>query len=80
MTQVCVLEEVLNWHDTVRRVARGPVEEQTVWQERAVGAVVVEPGDVLARGDFENAGDVDGGGVKVVVIFAVTVRCSGGGA
>lgn len=77
--QVGVLVEVLEGNDVGLGVGGGPVEEHGVREEGAVGAVVVLPGDALVGGDLEDAGDVDGRDVKVVVVLAVAVGGTGDG-
>lgn len=77
--EVGVLVEVLEGDYVGLCVGGGPVEEEGVGKEGAVGAVVVLPGDVLGGGLGEDAGDVDGRDVKVVVVLAVAVGGTGDG-
>lgn len=75
--QVGVLVEVFERNHTGLGVGHGPVEEQGVGKEGAVGAVIVLPGDALLRGNLEDAGDVNGRDIKVVVVLAVAVGGTG---
>lgn len=77
--QVGVLVEVLEGNDAGLGVGNGPVEEQGVGEEGAVGAVVVLPGDALLGGNLEDAGDVNGRDIEVVVVLAVAVGSTGDG-
>lgn len=73
LTQVSILEEVLNGDDVGRGILGSPVEEQAVGEESTVGAVVVEPADVLGRGLLEDAVDLDGGHIEGVIVISVTI-------
>jgi hypothetical protein len=77
--QVGVLVEVLEGNDTGLGVGDGPVEEESVGEESTVGAVVVLPGDALLGSNLEDAGDVDGRDIEVVVVLAVAVGGTGNG-
>lgn len=71
--EVRVLEEVLDGDNVVGRVGGGPGIEERVGREGAVGAVVVEPGDIVRGGGLEDAVDIYGSGFKVVVVRPVPV-------
>jgi hypothetical protein len=71
--EVGVLVEVLERDDVLLGVLGGPVEEESVRKEGAVGAIVVLPGDVLFGGNLEDTGDVDARDVEAVVVGAVAV-------
>jgi hypothetical protein len=71
--EVGVLVEVLQRDDVLLGVLGGPVEEESVRKEGAVGAVVVLPGDVLFGGNLEDTGDVDVRDVEAVVVGAVAI-------
>lgn len=71
--QVGVLVEVLNGDNAALCVLSGPIEEERVWEEVAVGAVIVLPGDAVLAGDLEDARYLDAGDVEAVVVFAVAV-------
>lgn len=77
LTQVCVLEKVLDGNDAVGRIGGSPVEKQAVRKESTVGAVIVEPADVLGSGLLEDAVDLDGGDIEIVVIGTVTIGGTG---
>lgn len=79
LTQVSILEEVLDGDDAVGCVLGSPVEKQAVGEESTVGAVVVEPADVLGGGLLEDAVDFDGGDIKVVVVLSVAIGGTGNG-
>lgn len=79
LTQVGVLEEVLDGDDACVSVFGGPVEEQAVREESTVGAVVVEPADVLGSSLLEDAVDLDGGDIEVVVVLSVAIGGTGNG-
>jgi hypothetical protein len=79
LSQVSILEEVLDGDDAVGGVCGSPVEEQAVGKESTVGAVVVEPADVLGGGLLEDAVDLDGGDIEVVVIVSVAISGTGNG-
>lgn len=77
LTQVRVLEKVLDGNDAVGRIGGSPVEKQAVRKESTVGAVIVEPADVLGSGLLEDAVDLDGGDIEIVVIGTVTIGGTG---
>lgn len=77
--EVGVLVEVLEGNDVGLGVGDGPVEEEGVGGEGAVGAVVVLPGDALLGSNLEDAGDGDGRDIEVVVVLAVAVGGTGNG-
>lgn len=71
--EIGVLVEVLERDDVMLGVLGGPVEEESVRKEGAVGAVVVLPGDVLLAGNLEDAGDVDARDIEAVVVGSVAI-------
>lgn len=71
--QVGILVEVLERHNVALCVFGGPVEEQGIWVEGAVGAVVVEPRDALLRGSLEDAGTLNGGDIEALIVLAVAI-------
>jgi hypothetical protein len=77
--EVGVLVEVLEGNDVGLGVGDGPVEEEGVGGEGAVGAVVVLPGDALLGSNLEDAGDGDSRDIEVVVVLAVAVGGTGNG-
>lgn len=79
LTQVGVLEEVLDGDNGVLGLLGGPVEEHGIGQEGTVGTVVVAPGDAVLGGNLENAGDLDGRGVEGDVVVAVAVGSTSNG-
>lgn len=79
LTQVSILEEVLDGDNIGRSVLGGPVEEQAVREESTVGPVVVEPANALRGGLLEDAVDLDSGDIEGVVVLSVTVSGTGNG-
>lgn len=79
-TKVGVLVEVLERHNVALGVFGGPVEEQGIGTEGAVGAVVVEPRDALLRGSLEDAGTLDGGVKEALIVAAMAVGDTSDGA
>lgn len=79
LTQVSILEEVLNGDDAVRGVFGSPVEEQAVGEESTVGAIVVEPADVLGGSLLEDAVDLNGGDIEIIVVLSVAISSTGKG-
>lgn len=77
LTQISILEEVLDGNNVLFGVGRSPVEEETVRGESTVGAVVVEPANSLAAGLLEDVVDLDGGNYKGVVVGSVAIRGTG---
>lgn len=71
--EVGILVEVLKRNNVRLGVLCGPVVEQGVGEEGTVGAIVVEPRDIVRAGSFEDAVNGDARNIEAVVIVAVAI-------
>lgn len=79
LAKISILEEILDRDDAGIGVGGSPFEEKTVGKKFAIGAVVVEPRDVLAGSFLEDAVDVNTRGKEGVIIITMAIRGTSNG-